>query len=71
MAQIKILTPQTKDGTTLVYDADNKVVYSESIVEDKARPHFLALNAKLPSHLQHKIENVEVPAPKAKKLDKE
>ncbi len=58
--KLKVLTPQTIDGKTLAYDEDKKVIYSSSIVELAAKKDFEALNAKLPSHLHHILQEIEV-----------
>lgn len=63
MAKVKKLqvrTPQTTDGKTLAYDKDEKVIYKTSIVEIAAKKDFENLNAKLPSHLKHKLEEIEI-----------
>lgn len=58
--KLLIKTPQTTDGTTLRYDDNSQVVYKNSILELGARKNILNLNAKLPKHLQHVIEEVEI-----------
>lgn len=57
--KIRIKTPKTIDGKTLVYNKENQVVYTETIVPLSAKKDFVQLNAKLPKHLQHIIEDVE------------
>lgn len=70
MAQkLRVLTPQTTDGKTLAYDEKNHPVYNESIVEVAAKADFDNLNAKLPKHLQHKLEIFDDGPKKEKKAD--
>lgn len=58
--KLLIRTPQTSDGTNLLYDSNRQVVYKESYAEPKSRGHFENLNAKTPKHLQHEISEVDV-----------
>lgn len=57
--KLRVLTPQTTDGKTLLYDENEKVVYKETIVELSAKKDFESLNNKLPKHLQHKLEVID------------
>lgn len=57
--KLRVLTPQTTDGKTLQYGADEKPVYTESIVEITAKKDFERLNDKLPNHLKFKFEEFE------------
>lgn len=58
--KLKVLTPQTVDGKNLQYDAEKKPIYTESIVELGSKKDFESLNSKLPEHLKHKFEEVDV-----------
>jgi hypothetical protein len=63
---LRILTPQTTDGINLKYDQDNEVVLKETHLPMTARKSIEKRNAIRPKHLQHIIEEVGEPAPKAK-----
>ena len=58
--KLKISTPQTVDGKNLAYDSKKQPIYTHSIVELSAKSDFQKLNAKLPEHLRHLINEVEV-----------
>lgn len=63
--KLLVKTPKTTNGTTLVYDAEKNVVYKKSYMELSAKGSILELNQKLPEHLKHIIEEVEVDEPNA------
>lgn len=65
--KIRVRTPQTTDGVNIAYGEDSKVLYRETILPASARKHFESLNANLPTHLRHKIEDVKPETPKAEK----
>lgn len=50
---MKVLTPETTDGTTLAYDENRQPKFKETIVPETARTHFESLNSRLPEHLKH------------------
>jgi hypothetical protein len=58
--KLKVTSPKTVDGRTLQYDSKKQPIYSTSIVELSARGPLDRLNAKLPGHLKHEIEEIEV-----------
>ena len=58
--KLLVRTPQTNNGTTLVYDDKKQPVYKESIVELAAKKGLESINAKLPSHLRHEFSVIEV-----------
>lgn len=68
--KIKIRTPQTTDGVNIAYDEDGKALYRETTLPASARKHFESLNANLPAHLRHKIEEVKTEPAKAEKAEK-
>lgn len=69
--KLKVLTPVTVNGNTLAYDADKNPIYRESIVELAAKKDFEALNAKLPEHLKHKLEIINLTEEKTSVKDVE
>lgn len=58
--KLLIKTPQTSDGTNLLYDENKQVIVKESYAEPKSKTHFESLNAKTPKHLQSEISEVYV-----------
>jgi len=58
--KLLVKTPQTTDGVNLRYDENKQVVYKTSIVELGAKKNFESLNAKLPAHLRHEFETVDI-----------
>lgn len=57
--KLRVKTPQTTDGKTLAYDGNKQVIYTESIVEFSAKKEFESLNATLPEHLKHELEEID------------
>lgn len=63
---LRVLTPQTTDGTNLRYDESNeRAIKKETHLPLTARKFLEAENEQLPDQLKHKIEVVdgEEPAP--------
>lgn len=58
--KLLVRTPKTLDGKSLVYDADKRPVYSESIVELGARKTLESLSASMPKHLRYELEEVDI-----------
>jgi|GEM_PF-4039321 len=55
---LRISTPQTSDGTTLLYDAQQRPVISVQFAPLEARKAFERENQLRPTHLKHIIETV-------------
>jgi hypothetical protein len=55
---LRVMTPQTIDGTNLKYDAKNRVVEREDHLPLTARKHLERENDQLPAQLRHRIEEV-------------
>lgn len=57
---LRVLTPQTIDGTNLKYSDDGeRVLRKETHLPVTARKFLEAENANLPEQLRHRIEEVE------------
>jgi hypothetical protein len=59
MAKLKVTTPQTTDGTTLLYDENKQVVTKTNYMGLGARRVLESINSKLQPQLRHEIEVVE------------
>ncbi len=59
--KLLVLTPVTKDGTTLLYDDNKQPIMKETIVELGAKKNFESLNSKLPPQLRHDFGEIVVP----------
>ena len=55
MGQILVQTPVTSNGRDPVLDAEDKIIYKETILESAAQPILEKQNLKLPTHLNKKI----------------
>ena len=61
---LRVSTPRTTNGNTLLYDENMRPVYKVTILEYSALRNLEYENVNLPEHLRHKIEVIDTDAPK-------
>lgn len=60
---LRVVSPQTIDGTTLKYGDDGKVMYKETFLPITAKKSLVLQNTRLPAHLKKIIELVSANGP--------